>query len=45
MTSVENDPIHIWLYTNPGIFAYSSTVSGIPSDLVQQRTESVRVAG
>jgi peptide/nickel transport system substrate-binding protein len=43
VTSVENDPIHIWLYTNPRIFAYSSTVTGIPSDLVQQRWEGVRV--
>jgi ABC-type transport system substrate-binding protein len=44
VTSVENDPIHIWLYTNPRIFAYSPTVTGIPSDLVQQRWEGVRVA-
>jgi len=43
VTSVENDPIHIWLYTNPRIFAYSPTVSGIPSDLVQQRWEGVTV--
>jgi ABC-type transport system substrate-binding protein len=43
-TTVQNDPIHIWLYTNPRIFAYSPTVSGIPSDLVQQRWEGVRVA-
>jgi peptide/nickel transport system substrate-binding protein len=43
-TAVQNDPIHIWLYTNPRIFAYSPTVSGIPSDLVQQRWEGVRVA-
>jgi peptide/nickel transport system substrate-binding protein len=44
-TAVQNDPIHIWLYTNPRIFAYSSTVTGIPFDLVQQRWEGVRVAG
>jgi hypothetical protein len=44
-TAVRDDPIHIWLYTNPRIFAYSSTVSGIPFDLVQQRWEGVRVAG
>ena len=44
-TAVQNDPIHIWLYTNPRIFAYSPTVSGIPFDLVQQRWEGVRVAG
>jgi peptide/nickel transport system substrate-binding protein len=44
-TAVQDDPIHIWLYTNPRIFAYSSTVSGIPFDLVQQRWEGVRVAG
>jgi peptide/nickel transport system substrate-binding protein len=43
-TAVQDDPIHIWLYTNPRIFAYSPTVSGIPSDLVQQRWEGVRVA-
>jgi hypothetical protein len=44
-TAVQDDPIHIWLYTNPRIFAYSSTVTGIPFDLVQQRWEGVRVAG
>jgi len=43
-TSVKDDPIHIWLYTNPRIFAYSTTVTGIPSDLVQQRWEGVRVS-
>jgi peptide/nickel transport system substrate-binding protein len=43
VTAVENDPIHIWLYTNPRIFAYSPSVSGIPQDLVQQRWEGVRV--
>jgi len=42
-TAVTNDPIHIWLYTNPRIFAYSSKVTGIPYDLVQQRWEGVRV--
>jgi peptide/nickel transport system substrate-binding protein len=42
-TSVKNDPIHIWLYTNPRIFAYNSKVTGIPADLVQQRWEGVRV--
>jgi peptide/nickel transport system substrate-binding protein len=42
-TAVQQEPIHIWLYTNPRIFAYSSTVSGIPSDLVQQRWEGVTV--
>ena len=45
VTAVQNDPIHIWLYTNPRIFAYSPTVTGIPSDLVQQRWEGVQVAG
>jgi ABC-type transport system substrate-binding protein len=45
VTAVKDDPIHIWLYTNPRIFAYSSTVTGIPQDLVQQRWEGVRVAG
>jgi peptide/nickel transport system substrate-binding protein len=40
-TSVTAEPIHIWLYTEPRIFAYSSSVSGIPSDLVQQRWEGV----
>jgi peptide/nickel transport system substrate-binding protein len=45
VTSVKDDPIHIWLYTNPRIFAYSSTVTGIPYDLVQQRWEGVRVSG
>src|SRR5579859_137861 len=44
-TAVRDDPIHIWLYTNPRIFAYSSAVSGIPYDLVQQRWEGVQVAG
>jgi peptide/nickel transport system substrate-binding protein len=44
-TSVKNDPIHIWLYTNPRIFAYNSKVTGIPADLVQQRWEGTRVAG
>jgi len=44
-TAVQDDPIHIWLYTNPRIFAYSSSVSGIPYDLVQQRWEDVRVTG
>ena len=44
-TAVQDDPIHIWLYTNPRIFAYSPKVTGIPSDLVQQRWEGVRVAG
>jgi peptide/nickel transport system substrate-binding protein len=44
VTSVKDDPIHIWLYTNPRIFAYSSTVTGIPPDLVQQRWEGVRVS-
>jgi peptide/nickel transport system substrate-binding protein len=43
-TSVQQEPIHIWLYTNPRIFAYSSSVSGIPSDLVQQRWEGVTVS-
>ncbi len=45
VTAVKDDPIHIWLYTNPRIFAYSSTVTGIPFDLVQQRWEGVRVSG
>jgi peptide/nickel transport system substrate-binding protein len=45
VTAVKDDPIHIWLYTNPRIFAYSSTVTGIPYDLVQQRWEGVRVSG
>jgi peptide/nickel transport system substrate-binding protein len=44
-TAVQQEPIHIWLYTNPRIFAYSPTVSGIPSDLVQQRWEGVTVGG
>jgi peptide/nickel transport system substrate-binding protein len=43
-TAVKDDPIHIWLYTQPRIFAYSPSVTGIPSDLVQQRWEGVRVA-
>jgi peptide/nickel transport system substrate-binding protein len=42
-TAVQSDPIHIWLYTNPRIFAYSPKVTGIPADLVQQRWEGVRV--
>ncbi|MFI5065354.1 MAG: ABC transporter substrate-binding protein, partial [Streptosporangiales bacterium] len=44
-TAVQDEPIHIWLYTNPRIFAYSPKVTGIPFDLVQQRWEGVRVAG
>jgi peptide/nickel transport system substrate-binding protein len=43
-TAVQDYPIHIWLYTNPRIFAYSPKVTGIPFDLVQQRWEGVRVA-
>jgi peptide/nickel transport system substrate-binding protein len=43
-TAVLGEPIHIWLYTNPRIFAYSPKVSGIPFDLVQQRWEGVKVA-
>jgi len=43
-TAVLGEPVHIWLYTNPRIFAYSPKVSGIPFDLVQQRWEGVRVA-
>jgi peptide/nickel transport system substrate-binding protein len=43
-TAVQEDPIHIWLYTNPRIFAYNPKVTGIPADLVQQRWEGVRVA-
>jgi peptide/nickel transport system substrate-binding protein len=43
-TAVQEDPIHIWLYTNPRIFAYSPKVTGIPADLVQQRWEGVQVA-
>jgi len=42
-TAVQDEPTHIWLYTQPRIFAYSPTVSGIPSDLVQQRWEGVTV--
>jgi ABC-type transport system substrate-binding protein len=42
-TAVQDEPTHIWLYTNPRIFAYSPTVSGIPADLVQQRWEGVTV--
>ncbi len=44
-TAVQQEPIHVWLYTNPRIFAYSPTVSGIPSDLVQQRWEGVTASG
>jgi peptide/nickel transport system substrate-binding protein len=43
-TAVLGEPIHIWLYTNPRIFAYSPKVTGIPFDLVQQRWEGVKVA-
>jgi peptide/nickel transport system substrate-binding protein len=42
--AVTQEPIHIWLYTNPRIFAYSPAVTGIPQDLVQQRWEGVQVA-
>jgi ABC-type transport system substrate-binding protein len=44
-TAVKHDPIHIWLYTTPRIFAISKKVTGIPHDFVQQRWEGVRVAG
>jgi hypothetical protein len=44
-TSVRQEPIHIWLYYQPRIFAYSPAVSGIPSDLVQQRWEGTTVSG
>jgi ABC-type transport system substrate-binding protein len=44
-TAVLGDPIHVWLYYSPRIFAYSSKVTGIPADLVQQRWEGVRVSG
>jgi ABC-type transport system substrate-binding protein len=43
-TAVTQEPIHIWLYTNPRIFAYNPAVTGIPQDLVQQRWEGVQVA-
>ncbi len=42
-TAVQGEPTHIWLYTNPRIFAYSPSVTGIPQDLVQQRWEGVKV--
>jgi peptide/nickel transport system substrate-binding protein len=42
--AVTQEPIHIWLYTNPRIFAYSPAVTGISQDLVQQRWEGVQVA-
>jgi len=42
-TAVTQEPIHIWLCTNPRIFAYDSAVTGIPHDLVQQRWEGVQV--
>ena len=45
VTSVRQEPIHIWLYYQPRIFAYSPTVSGIPTDLVQQRWEGTTVSG
>jgi peptide/nickel transport system substrate-binding protein len=44
-TAVTQEPIHIWLYTNPRIFAYNPAVAGIPQDLVQQRWEGVQVGG
>jgi ABC-type transport system substrate-binding protein len=43
-TAVIDDPIHTWLYYSPRIFAYSPKVTGIPSDLVQQRWEGVQVS-
>jgi peptide/nickel transport system substrate-binding protein len=43
-TAVTDEPIHIWLYYTPRIFAISPKVTGIPFDLVQQRWEGVRVA-
>jgi hypothetical protein len=43
-TAVVDEPIHIWLYYVPRIFAVSPKVTGIPFDLVQQRWEGVRVA-
>jgi peptide/nickel transport system substrate-binding protein len=44
-TAVKDDPIHIWLYTTPRIFAINKNVTGIPHDFVQQRWEGVRVGG
>ena len=44
VTAVQDEPTHIWLYTSPRIYAYSPSVTGIPSDLVQQRWEGVQVA-
>jgi peptide/nickel transport system substrate-binding protein len=44
-TAVTKDPIHTWLFYSPRIFAYSPKVTGIPSDLVQQRWEGVQVSG
>ncbi len=44
-TAVKDDPIHIWLYTTPRIFAIDKNVTGIPHDFVQQRWEGVRVGG
>jgi hypothetical protein len=42
-TAVHNAGTHIWLYTTPRIFAINKDVTGIPSDLVQQRWEGVKV--
>jgi peptide/nickel transport system substrate-binding protein len=42
-TAVTDDPIHVWLYNQPRIFAVSPKVTGIAADLVQQRWEGVRV--
>ena len=44
-TAVKDEPIHVWLYNTPRIFAVSPKVHGIPSDLVQQRWEGVEVSG
>ncbi len=42
--SVQDEPVHVWLYYTPRILAVSPKVTGLPFDLVQQRFEGVRVA-
>jgi peptide/nickel transport system substrate-binding protein len=44
-TAIAQEPVHIWLYSFPRILAASSTLTGLPDDLVQQRFEGVRVSG
>jgi ABC-type transport system substrate-binding protein len=43
--AVNQESVHIWLYSYPRLLATSPKVTGLPFDLVQQRFEGVRVSG